>query len=163
MKTDSIEFKKRLEEVRARAENLDQLRLAVIKWHLLVEGALDEFLTASVFHAEHLKVEQRNFHVKGELALSPSAKEDKDPWWAVFWALNQLRNKIAHRARDKEIDEKVQYLRKTFIDALESNQKADAERLANPELIEEAGILVMGFLAQLKMHSEARRAVSDKQ
>jgi hypothetical protein len=35
-------------------------------------------------------------HPKGKLAVALSLKEDKDRIWNVFWALNQLRNKIAH-------------------------------------------------------------------
>jgi hypothetical protein len=38
------------------------------------------------------------------------------------WAINQLRNEMAHNLDSKKIDEKMKFLRKTYIDALEPSQ-----------------------------------------
>jgi hypothetical protein len=104
-----------------------------------------------------------NFHLKGNLGLALSPKEDKDPLWSVFWAINQLRNKIAHKLDSIEIDERMKYLRKTYIGILGSNQTADAEKRTDAETVDEASILVIGLIAQLAMDAKGRRAVIDQQ
>jgi hypothetical protein len=72
---------------------------------------LDEFLTVALFHPEHIRVDEMRFHAKGNLALALGYKEDKDPFWQIFWAINQLRNKIAHNVDSSEVDQKMKYLR----------------------------------------------------
>jgi hypothetical protein len=94
MKTDSDEFWKRVEEAKEHEKKIDDLRVAVIKGHLLVEEAMDGLLEVALFSASYVWEERPTFHFKGKLAQALSLKEDKDPLWAVFWAINQLRNKI---------------------------------------------------------------------
>jgi hypothetical protein len=164
MKTDNADFKKRMEEARERVKKLDELRVAVIKWHLLVEEALDTFLAASLYNPGYLSIDRMNFHLKGNLALALSLKGDKDALWAVFWALNQLRNKIAHKVDSTdEIDEKMKYLRKTYIGALLSNQTADAEKRTDAEIVEDASILIMGLIGQLALDARDRQGIIDQQ
>jgi hypothetical protein len=151
------EFAKIFAEAKAREKKLDELRVAVIKWHLLVEGALDDFLTLAFFNPQHLKLDRMNFHLKGNLALALSLKGDTDPFWGVLWALN-LRNKIAHNVEPKEVDEKMKYLRKTYIEALEPSQRADAEKKADNQVVEDASILVIGFIGNIAMGTYGRRA-----
>jgi hypothetical protein len=162
MKTDSGEFKKRVEEAKERSKKIDALRVEVIKCHLLVEEALDTFIGTSLYYPDYLRQERLNFHLKGNLALSLSLKEDKDPLWAVFWAINYLRNKIAHNLDSEEIEEKMKFLRKTYIDTAGSNQKADAEKLSDIELVKDACWLVAGLFGQLTMDAKGRRAVIDQ-
>jgi hypothetical protein len=127
MKTDSEEFKKLIQEARERDKRLDNLRVVAIKWHLLVEESLDRLLAVAVFNPEGLGIDGMNFRRKGDLAVALSLKEDKNPIWNVFWAVNQLRNKIAHNVEQKVVDEKVKYLRATYIASLEPSQRAEAE------------------------------------
>lgn len=122
MKTDSAEFKKRLDEAKQRSKKIDELRVEVIKGQLQIEEALDGFLAKALFNPDHVNIEGMNFHPKAKLALALSLNEDRDPLWAVLWAVNQLRNEIAHEIDSKEIDQKMKFLRKKYIDALGSNQ-----------------------------------------
>ena len=162
MKTDSEEFKKLVEEARGRDKRLDELRIVVIKWHLLVEQALDIMLTSAVFNPEGLEIDGMKFHPKGQLAVALSLKEDKDPIWNVFWALNQLRNKIAHNVEQKIVDEKVNYLRKAYVASSDPSQRAEAEKLKDGELVKEASAWVIGFLSHLTMDAKDRRGILDK-
>jgi hypothetical protein len=116
-----------------------------------VEEAMDAFLDASLFYPDYVREERLNFHFKGNLALSLSMKEDKDPVWKVFWAINELRNKIAHKIDSKAIEDKRKYLRQAYVDVLGPNQKADAEKLSDTEMVEEASILVAGLFGQLAL------------
>jgi hypothetical protein len=162
MKTDSAEFKKRMDEAREGVKKLDELRVAVIKWHLLVEQALDSFLSTSLFNPEHMSIDRMNFHPKGNLALALSLKEDKDPIWAVFWAVNQLRNKIAHNVESKVVEEKMKFLRKTYIDTLSRDQAAEAEKKSDTQIVEDASVLAMGLLGQLSLDAGGRRGIIDQ-
>lgn len=162
MKTDNADFRKRVEEAREREKKIDEVRLAVIKWHLLVEQELNAFVGAALSNPDYIEIDRMNFHPKGKLALALSLKEDKDPLWAVFWAINQLRNKIAHKLDSKEVEERMQYLRKTYIGTLGSNQKADAEKTTDAEIVADASILVMGLLTQLTMDAKGRRGIIDE-
>ena len=72
MKTDSEEFKKLVEEARGRDKRLDELRIVVIKWHLLVEQALDIMLTSAVF--ESGRVGNRRNEIPPERAVSGSTQ-----------------------------------------------------------------------------------------
>jgi hypothetical protein len=87
------------------------LSVAASKGHLIVEEALDKFLDAALFNPAPVWGEDPEFYFKGKLALSLGYKRDKDQLWSVLWAINQLRNKIAHELDSKKIDEKMQYLR----------------------------------------------------
>jgi hypothetical protein len=155
-------FAKVIEEARARRAKIDSLRNEVIAGHVLIEGAMDEFLEASLFYPDYIKEERLNFHFKVNLALALSLKEDKDKLWKVLWSMNQLRNKVAHQLDGKDIDEKMRYLRQAFIEALEPAQKADAEKYTDAELVREASILVAGLFGQLTMDAKGRRAIIDK-
>jgi hypothetical protein len=160
MKTDGAEFKKRVEEAKERLKKLDELRIEAIKGHVLIEEAMDAFLDASLFYPDYVRGERLNFHFKGNLALS--LNEDKDSLWKVFWAMNELRNKIAHKIDSNEIEDKKTYLRKAFIDSLESNQKADVEKLSDPDMVKEASILVAGLFGQLALDARGRRGIIDE-
>ncbi|MCC8954400.1 hypothetical protein H8B02_13355 [Bradyrhizobium sp. Pear77] len=53
--------------------------------------------------------------------------------WAVFWAIGQLRNKLAHKIDSEEIDEKMEYLRKVYIAALEPKPAEYAKTLGDKD------------------------------
>jgi hypothetical protein len=122
MAADNAEFRKRVDEAKARMEKLDELRVMVIKGHTIVEEAMGRFLDSALSHPSYLLEERPTFHFRGKLAESLALKEDKDSLWAVFWAINYLRNKIAHQIDSKEIDDNMKHLRKTYIAQLGSRQ-----------------------------------------
>lgn len=153
MKTEAAEFKKVIEEAKAREAKIEPVKLAALKWHLLLEKDLDTYLQKIIPNPLYIKIDDMQFRRKGEWALALSAGNDKDLVWAVFWAFNQLRNKIAHEADPKATEEKMAYLRKVYIAALEPAQRADAEKKKDPEIVEEACWLVMGFFGQLGMQA----------
>jgi hypothetical protein len=162
MHADNAEFRKRVEEAKARMAKLDELRVMVIKGHTIVEEAMNHFLDTALSHPRYLTEERPTFHFKGKLAQSLALKEDNDSLWAVFWAINYLRNKIAHQIDSKEIEEKTQYLRKTYIGQLGSRQKAHAEKMSDPEIVQEASYDVVGLFGQLTMDATGRNAIIEK-
>lgn len=162
MKLDDAELQKRIKEARERKKKIDELRLAVLEGHLIMEEQLDNFLSAALFNPSHVNLDLMNFHTKGNLALALAPGEDKDPFWAIVWALNQLRNKVAHERDAKEVEEKMAYLRKTYIAALHPRQAQDAEKQGDKEIVVEASLLCAGLFATLAMDAKGRRAVIDQ-
>jgi hypothetical protein len=162
MNLDNADFKKRVEEAKAEEGKIDAFRLEVIKWHALIDKDLDSFISAALPNPSYVKLEDMNFYRKGNLALALSLKDDKDPMWAVFWAITHLRNKSAHVFEPRIVKEKMDYLRKTYIGILGSNQKADAEKKTDPDIVKEATWLVMGFLGQLTQDAKGRAAIIDE-
>src|SRR5712664_3950734 len=96
MKLTEEEIKERVAAAQERRKKLVDLRLAVLEGHLLMEEALNDFLEEALFNPEQVKLDRTNFHVKGNFAVSLAANRVKDEMWPVFWAINQLRNKLAH-------------------------------------------------------------------
>jgi hypothetical protein len=160
--TDNPEFRKRVEEAKARMAKLDELRIMVIKGHTVVEEAMDRFLDTALSHPQYFMEERPTFHFKGKIAQSLAMKEDKDSLWAVFWALNQLRNKIAHQIDSPEITEKMQYLRKTYIAQLGSRQKENAEKMTDVEIVENAAFDVGGLFGALTLDAKGRQAIIEQ-
>jgi len=153
MKIETAEFRKVIEEAKGREAKIDPVKLAALKWHLLLEKDLDTYLSKLIPNPSYVKIDDMPFRRKGEWALALSAGNDNDPVWGVFWAINQLRNKIAHEADPKATEEKMAYLRKVYVAALEPAQRADAEKKSDPEIVQESCWLVMGFLGQLGLQA----------
>jgi hypothetical protein len=162
MKPDDEEFKKRIETIVERGKKIDELRVTTIKGHLILEEALDTFIDASLFYPEQLDSVTFNFHQKGHLALSLSLGLEKDEFWSVFWAINQLRNKIAHKLDSKEIEEKVKLLRRAFLKVLSERQRSDVEKFSDNQIVNEACYVTAGFLAMLTDDARGRRRAIDE-
>jgi hypothetical protein len=162
MKLTEEEIKERVAAAQERRKKLVDLRLAVLEGHLLMEEALNDFLEEALFNPEQVKLDRTNFHVKGNFAVSLAANRVKDEMWPVFWAINQLRNKLAHNLDSEEIDEKMAYLRKVYIEALEPKPAEYAKTLGDKDLAEQACGVCTGFLAQLESEAIARRAIIDE-
>jgi hypothetical protein len=160
-KLSEAEIKQRVSAAQERRKKIVDLRLATLEGHLVMEEALNAFLEACLFNPE-LKLNRTNFHQKGDFAVSLAARRGKDEMWAVFWAINQLRNEMAHNLDSKKIDEKMPYLRKTYIDALEPAPAAHAKTQTDKQIVDDACGVCAGFLGQLTSEAKARRAIIDQ-
>jgi hypothetical protein len=162
MDRDSKEFKDKVREVVEIGKRLDELRVAVLKAHAVVEGILDSFIEVSVFHPQHLDLQYTNFHTKASVAQSLCLDEDKNPLWDVLWALNQLRNKVAHNAETGVIDEKMKILRTAYMKTVSGQRAEEAKKFLDTKLLEEASYDCGGFLGMSGLHARSRRAVIDE-
>jgi hypothetical protein len=156
------EIKKRVTAAQERRKKIIDLRLAVLEGHLLMEEALNGFLEASLFNPEQLNATRVNFHTKGNFAVSLAARRDKDEMWAVLWSINQLRNELAHNLDSKKIDERLSFLRKTYVDALEPKPAEYAKTQPDKDLVDSACGVCAGFLGQLASEAKARRTIIDQ-
>lgn len=79
------------------SQDLDE-ETAVLKAHLLIEGAIRDFCYGSVRHPDHLRELRLNFHQIVGLARSLMFFPFKSPdrYWQMVNQLNKLRNLMAH-------------------------------------------------------------------
>ena len=101
MKTDDPRLEASLKELLERIKNMDVLTLAVIKGHLLLEQAMDDFIAASVFHPEHVQETRFSFMHKAKVCLSLCFNQNHDRIWDVVWQANSLRNMVIRRTKSK--------------------------------------------------------------
>jgi hypothetical protein len=162
VKADDARLTAKIKEITERAKKIDELRLGVIKGHLMLEETLDAYLEASMFHPEHLKEARLTFHAKGHLAWAMSLNQDKDTLWYLLWTVNELRNKIAHKLDSDEIEGKMKYVRTSYIRYLSPQQAKHAETLSDPHIAEAACQLCAGFLSTLMEDAKSRRGTIDQ-
>jgi hypothetical protein len=162
MPADEAEFQKKITEARKRANRVDELRIAVLRGHMIVEEGVEEFLEVALFNPTYMKVQEMTFRRKVELVLSLSFGRDKDEFWPVVWALNQLRNKVAHEQDPKEVEEKMKYLRGVFLKALSPAQARDMEKRTDKEIVEEASYLCAGLFGMLGLDARERRSLVEE-
>jgi len=96
------------------------------------------------------------FARKGDLAIALAPGEENDRWWQVFWAVNQVRNTIAHKIDSNEISDKIKFLRDEFVKVLNEEQAKYVETLSEETLVDIACQNCAGFLGMLEEDAKAR-------
>ena len=80
----------------------------------------------------------------------------------MFWAINQLRNKIAHKLDSKEIEEKMKFLRKAYLDGLAPAPAAYAKTQTDKAIVDDACAVCVDFFGNLIEDAKARRRIIDQ-
>jgi hypothetical protein len=163
MKADDPRLEASLKAMTERVTKMDALTLAVLRGHLLLEQTMDEFLTASLFHCEHVLESRYSFLHKAQLCKAMSLNQNGNPIWELVWRGNELRNKIAHTLSTAEIKKKMDSLRAGYMDVLTPEQGKGQEKQTDDRIAEAAFLLAAGFLAAMLDDAKSRRAVIDKQ
>ena len=76
---------------------VDELTLAVLKGHLIIEGALDNILATIFFYPEHVNAAHLGFVKKVHIARAYALRKNKLPVWNMILTINALRNELAHK------------------------------------------------------------------
>jgi len=95
-----------------RISEIDRLATAVLKAHFLVEEFLDRALAAAAKSPKHLELERNPRFAQKMKWLRAFAPLGDDSRWELVSALNNLRNKVAHKVDGPERKEALQKLRK---------------------------------------------------
>jgi hypothetical protein len=156
MKSDDPRLQKAHKEYKERAKNMDALTLAVIKGHLLVEQAMDEFISASVFHAEFLQESRLQFRHKILLCQSMGLNEQNKKMWPLLIQANALRNSIAHGKSPDNIKSATGAVRSLYRSALGERAK-DLTTQSEDQVVADAFYYCAGFLAALTNDANGRR------
>ena len=157
MRADDPRLEKGRKEAIERNKKLNALTLAVIRGHLILEQAIDEFLGASLFHPERVQQSRFQFLHKAQMCKSLSLHQNDNDIWALVWDGNELRNKVAHSLSPDEIKKKMDRVRKVYLDLLTPDQRKGVENDAEDRIAEAAFMLCAGFLATLQEDAKSRR------
>ena len=162
MRTDDERLEKARNEMVERIAKFNALMLEVMKGHLVVEQAMDAFLSAALFKHEYVRDGRFNFSQKAQMCRALSSCEDTDDLWEVIWGINSVRNQVADDLDVDEIRKKMDKLRKTFFDTLTPKQVAGLKEQSDDYIAQSACVISAGFLATLKDDAEKRRKIIDE-
>jgi hypothetical protein len=123
MKADDPRLEKSRKEMIERVNRVNEMMVAVLKSHLVVEQFMDEFLMASG------KKAGGTFADKMQLCEILKPPEIDLPIWKVLTAGNLLRNKMAHTLDQSEIKTKMDEVRAAYLAALSDQQRPHSEKL----------------------------------
>src|SRR2546425_525510 len=123
MKTDDPRLESSRKAMLERVEKYNAVVLAVIKGHLVIEQAMDDFIAASVSNPQYITEDNRlMFAAKANICLSLSYGKHIDNMWSVLWAMNVLRNQVAHSYEPDTIQNKMNKLRSVYTNILTLKQ-----------------------------------------
>jgi hypothetical protein len=165
MKADDPRLEASRKAMEERVKKFNELMLAVVKGHLVIEQAMDGFLSASFSHPEHVqdgKVARFTHSQKVQMCRATSFNEAENGLWKVIWAVNTLRNQIAHDLDVAEIQRKMNNVRKELFANLTEKQVAALKAQSDDYIAQYACVLCAGFLGMLQDDAEDRRKVIDE-
>ncbi|MCW5694851.1 MAG: hypothetical protein KIT48_21040 [Pseudolabrys sp.] len=162
MKTDDPRLEVGRKAMEERVKKFNDLMLATLKGHLVVEQALDSFLASSLSNADHIRGIKLTFNHKAQLCRALSFDQERDGLWDVVRAANRLRNQVAHDLNIEKIQTKMDELRKVYLGTLTPKQAKGLEEESDPSIVESACVLCAGFFATIEDDAKGRRGVVDK-
>ena len=68
----------------------------ILSGHLIIETALNNIVSLIFFHPEHIEEGRFRFEQKVRMARAFALRKDRDNVWDLIFAINSLRNDIAH-------------------------------------------------------------------
>jgi hypothetical protein len=139
---------KLLEDFHKQISEIDRLATAVLKAHFLVEEQIDSVLEVVAKNPEHLGLERNpRFTQKVNWIRSFGPLGDND-YWRLILAINNLRNKVAHKFDGPERKQAITNLRNEYRRILEPDPN-DAE-LRDYNLILVVSMFSIAFLVKLR-------------
>jgi hypothetical protein len=152
VKTDDPRLEESRKKLLERLQKINDLILAVLKNHLVVEQFMNGFLDAS-----GEKHDELSFAEKANLCKELKPAEIDPPIWSVLTKGNQLRNKIAHTLDQTEIQVKMDELREAYLAALTEKQAEAAKKLDDVRIAAAAFELCGAYLVAATDAAPARK------
>ncbi|MET4176100.1 hypothetical protein ABIB99_007219 [Bradyrhizobium sp. LA6.1] len=129
-------------------ENLRHVDVSVaiaLNAHLEIEGNLDDYLRSIFAHPKYLEGARLSFFDKLSIARAYTPATHDRPEWEMMTLINTIRNKIAHRSRDKALQIDVSRLRTVMSKSFDRLQ-AELKGVDPKEVITYAAAICCGFL-----------------
>jgi hypothetical protein len=123
MKADDPRLEAKRKALFERIERMDELLLTIVKNHIGLEQFMSDFLDACGENPEDL-----SFYQKIEACEEHSPEEVEAATWRVFYAANELRNKIAHTFDEAKVKQKLAALRTAYIAVQNSPAQVEAAK-----------------------------------
>lgn len=113
-----------LAKFREETSCIDEVTLTVLKGHLVIEQMLDAAIGCWIPYMDRMP--DLTFHRKVELCTALGVHQGSRQEWSMVFALNQLRNKLAHSLSGEAHDAKIKNLReKCSVDQIFGAQDLD--------------------------------------
>jgi hypothetical protein len=136
-------------QFRKHFEEIDELALAVLKSHLIMESAIDNIIELIFFHP-HLVLDARiSFYVKVQMVRAYALHESEMTIWKLVLAISELRNEIAHNLEGTKREKRLAAVRNLYL----SEAPHYAEKHKNyPDhlIVILASSLCTGFLGEME-------------
>lgn len=120
-------------KLKATLENVDDLELALLKSHLIVEEALTDVISSKSQNPKYVVDSRLSFAQKCSLARALYDEEVGSLVWPAIKQLNKARNLLAHRLETEKIEAEISL----FINIVRDGDEvwgADALNLKNRDL-----------------------------
>jgi hypothetical protein len=149
-----------LEEFRKQLQHVDEFVALVLNGHLEIEGHLDDNVK---YFLDDRQPAQLGFFPKVDLLRRDRSNPDDEAEWRMMLALNDLRNRIAHRRKEQDTFD-VTPVKAALLQHQSSKVRDEAAQLDAKELIVFASALCCGFLAWLESYldPEEGRVLEDE-
>jgi hypothetical protein len=137
-----VQFRKHFEEI-------DDLALAILKSHLIVERAIDNIIGLIFFHPDLVLDARISFFVKVQMVRAYALHESEMTIWKLVLAISELRNEIAHNLEGKKREKRLAAVRNPYL--AEAPDFAEAHKnYPDPLIIILASSLCTGFLGEME-------------
>ncbi len=137
------------------------LELIVLKGHLLLEQQLDEIIRTIVAHGGLLAGARLTFDLRARLAQAMCWGQHENSFWEFIFALNSLRNDLAHCLGSGKIDAKLQRVMAAHEATLTPEEKAELQTLEAHDRLKHGILQTMGFLASYSTDAHMYRSRTD--
>jgi hypothetical protein len=121
--------------VRRELTKIDKFALTVLKAHLSIEALLDQTLELMVDRRKELNRVRLSFTQKAQLLRISVMQPGDDLVWEIVFALNTLRNEIAHRQDGERRNKSLDALRAKLIAATRYGLKRRLHTISDVEVI----------------------------
>lgn len=142
----------------------DDMILIVLKGHLLIEEMLEHIIYMVVAHGERLEKAKFTFYQKVVLAQAMCWPEHGE-FWDVIFAVNSLRNDLAHSLQSTQIENRVNRIIELTVTILDreghEEQRQWINAATNYDKLRLALWFVIGFLEKYRKDTIAYRDIVD--
>jgi hypothetical protein len=151
-----------IDEFKKHMMAFDELALAVLKGHLIIEGVLDNIILVMFFNAEHIANIRFGFANKVQMARALALRQNKRPIWDLISAINELRNAIAHSLTGERRSNKMEQVRQKYFEEAPKSYTKDHQDAPDHHIVVFACAFCVGFLGTLEHDLRKLRGYVDE-
>ena len=129
--------------------HVDESIAIALNAHLQIEGSIDDYLKSIFAHPKYLEGARLSFFDKFSIARAYTPASHGRPEWEMMALINTIRNKIAHRRRDKAPQIDTGRLRSIMHESFEK-LRVELKDADPKEVMAYAAAICCGFLLLLK-------------
>lgn len=138
-----------IDKFREQLKHVDNFIAVALNAHLEIEGDLDEYLKVIFAEPRYLEEARLSFFAKLAVARAYTPISHDRPEWEMMSLVNAIRNKIAHRSRDKVLQVDLSRLRSVLNESFEM-LRAELKDADSKDIMTYSAAICCGFLALLE-------------